>query len=50
MQMQRMIPAEYCEFLLEHNGGYPEPCNFNIQCKDGSREEVSMEWFLAINI
>jgi len=43
------IPAAYRCFLLEHNGGWPEPGDFSITWADGRQEQISIEWFLPVN-
>lgn len=44
----RPIPPEYREFLLVHNGGYPEPADFEITCHNGRVMPVSVEWFFPV--
>lgn len=45
----RPIPAAYRRFLLEHNGGWPEPGDFSITWANGRQEQISVEWFLPVN-
>lgn len=47
-RLGRAIPAEYWRFLLEHNGGWPEPGDFSITWADGRQEQISVEWFLPV--
>ena len=44
----RPVPAAYREFLLVHNGGYPEPADFEITHRDGRIELISVEWFFPV--
>lgn len=46
----RPIPTEYRAFLLEHNGGYPEPTDFEITHRNGRVERISMGWFFPVEI
>ena len=45
----RPIPAAYRRFLLEHNGGWPEPGDFCITWADERQEQISVEWFLSVD-
>jgi len=45
----RPIPAAYRRFLLEHNGGWPEPGDFCITWADERQEQISVEWFLPVD-
>ena len=46
----RPIPAEYRAFLLEHNGGYPEPADFEITHHNGQVESISVDWFFPVEV
>jgi len=49
-QVERMIPDSYKSFLLDYNGGFPEPDTFILDDKKFDRtEEISVEWFLGID-
>ncbi len=40
------LPAAYRDFLLEHNGGQPEPDAFTLRMEDGeAQEDVVMGFF-----
>jgi len=43
----RMIPTQYRNFLLYHNGGRPTPNRFAILTPEGLIER-KLEWFLGI--
>lgn len=45
-QLGIRLPDGYREFLLEHNGGRPEPNVFPIQ--DGKGGDSVLDWFLRI--
>jgi hypothetical protein len=48
MQLKEDIPSEYKKFLLENNGGYPDPESFNLSLADGQKHFTIVERFLAI--
>lgn len=39
------LPAEYRKFLLQHNGGRPDPADFRINWKD--RERLARGWRIS---
>jgi hypothetical protein len=43
------LPAQYKQFLLEHNGGRPKLCAFNCRDKTGPYSDSVVNWFLAIH-
>lgn len=45
-QLGATLPTEYKDFLLAHNGGYPDPGSFSF---DDGKEEGHISWFLAIH-
>ncbi len=46
------LPEEYKRFLMMHNGGYPEPADFEILWKENGEVKERMisniSWFMAI--
>lgn len=48
-QIQHRIPDAYRVFLLNHNGGYPEPSDFKIDSDTEESTQISsVDWFLGI--
>lgn len=45
----RSIPAVYREFLLAHNGGWPEPGDFEITHGNERMAHVSVDWFFPVD-
>ncbi len=44
-----LIPPSYRKFLLIHNGGKPNPCEFTIVGKNNSQDAIAVKYFLGIN-
>lgn len=43
------LPEDYRQFLLEHNGGHPEPSGFSfVEGSDGLTDS-GVAWFLAVH-
>ncbi|SFB72464.1 SMI1-KNR4 cell-wall [Flexibacter flexilis DSM 6793] len=47
-QLGRQIPDEYKAFLLQFNGGHPEPCNFVRPMHDTAIDSVSLFYGLFL--
>lgn len=43
-----VLPNEYRDFLLLHNGGRPRPAVFRFKNSSGKYVDSSVDWFLAI--
>jgi cell wall assembly regulator SMI1 len=44
----QMLPDEFKQFLLLHNGGSPEPEGFKFFLNDNEPEMAMVAWFLAL--
>ena len=44
----QMLPEEYREFLLHHNGGRPEPSGFKFSLNGHEWNTAMIAWFLAL--
>jgi hypothetical protein len=44
----RILPDEYKQFLLQHNGGSPQPPGFKFVLKDDDWDMAMVAWFLAL--
>ena len=44
-----ILPDEYKQFLIQHNGGHPEPDGFYFTLKDNQPEMAMVAWFLALH-
>ena len=42
------FPSQYRAFLLQHNGGRPEPARFQFLDANGPYSDSLVNWFLAI--
>ena len=42
------LPEEYRQFLLQHNGGHPEPCAFKYTCDQQQWKLAAVAYFLAV--
>ncbi|MCF6253009.1 MAG: SMI1/KNR4 family protein [Methylococcaceae bacterium] len=44
----QILPDDYKQFLLLHNGGTPKPAGFYFTLKDNQPEMAMVAWFLAL--
>lgn len=45
------VPEPYREFLMVHNGGYPDPADFTIEGKEGEPDMVgAVDRFLGVGV
>lgn len=50
-RLGRPLPQDYRNFLLQHNGGYPDPSDFEMQSPFKSDGDFgTVDWFLGIDV
>lgn len=48
-EVKHPLPEAYEKFILQHNGGCPDPSGFSFSLHGGALQEAMVAWFFAIH-